>query len=130
MFKRALITGAIFGGLSVGLGAFGAHGLKSILGEYQLSIFETGVRYQFYHSLALLLTGIMYGFAPIRLFKVTTTLFTSGIFCFSGSLYALALMTAKGIGLGPLVFLTPIGGLLFIIGWVCMLIGALSIKKQ
>jgi len=117
MYKKALTAGAIFAGLAVILGAFGAHALKSILQDDQLKIFETGVRYQFYHAIALMVTGIVYASFPVKALKLATVFFNTGIILFSGSLYLMVLMSTKGLSLGPIGIITPIGGLFFILGW-------------
>lgn len=128
MYRKAIILGAIFGGLSVAFGAFGAHGLKTVLPEEQIRIFETAVRYQFYHAFALCITGILYAYHDSRLYKVATNLFTVGIIFFSGSLYLMSLLSTTGIGLGPVGIITPIGGLFFIAGWGCVLVGTVKGK--
>ena len=126
MYKKAIVLGTIFGALSVVLGAFAAHGLKAILPEDQLRIFETGVRYQFYHSFALLITGIMYAHLPSKMYRIATNLFMVGIILFSGSLYLMTAMSITGVGLGSIGILTPIGGLFFIGGWVSVLWGTVK----
>jgi uncharacterized membrane protein YgdD (TMEM256/DUF423 family) len=106
----------ISGGLSVVLGAFGAHGLKNKLSPEMLAAFKTGVDYQFYHSIALALVGlslITQGIDESRFLTWAFICFGIGIVLFSGSLYLLAL-TRKKI-FGPI---TPLGGLLFILGWL------------
>ena len=121
MYRQALIIGAVFACLAVVLGAFGAHALKALLNEDQLKVFETGVRYQFYHSIALLVTGIIYSSFPTKLLRLATTFFTIGIVFFSGSLYAMTLLSIKGMSIGAGGVITPIGGLFFILGWVLFL---------
>jgi uncharacterized membrane protein YgdD (TMEM256/DUF423 family) len=128
MYKPAITTGALMAAIAVILGAFTAHALKQILAPDQLAIFETGVRYQFYHSFALLLTGIVYLSYPVRQLRTASTLFLIGIILFSGSLYAMALMSISGMSLGPVGIITPIGGLCFIIGWLLLFFGI--IKKK
>lgn len=124
MAKNILQLAAILGALSVIIGAFAAHALKSHLDLNQLEIFKTGVRYQYYHTFAILGVGILCLHNPNRLFKFSAWSFLIGISLFSGSLYLLSSRFALGIEswtwLGPL---TPIGGLFFIIGWVLMLLG-------
>lgn len=92
--------------LDVALGAFGAHGLKNRLSPEMLAVFETGVRYQAYHALAILLVAALRG--PDR----AAWCFLGGIVVFSGSLYALALTGVRWLGA-----VTPVGGLLFLAGW-------------
>lgn len=124
MYKPALITGILLAALAVILGAFGAHALKQVLTEVQLQTFETGVRYQFYHSFALLVTGILFSSFPHKAVKLASTFFIIGIILFSGSLYALTLLKMNGqVGLGGLGMLTPIGGLFFIAGWLSLCAG-------
>jgi len=109
------LLGSILGGLGVGLGAFGAHGLRSVLGTDDLATFEVGVRYQMYHALALLAVA----WAASRWESVAVIaagwLFVAGIVLFSGSLYMLVMS-------GPrwLVWITPIGGLAFLLGWASL----------
>ncbi len=127
MYKPALIFGSLFAMLSVVFGAFGAHYLKTIFTPELLSSFETGVKYQMYHSLALLFTGII-SMNIHQKAKLITILFTTGIILFSGSIYALCILKSNlQIGLGGLGILTPIGGLFFIMGWGLL---ALNIAKS
>lgn len=113
-----LFTGALFGLLSVIFGAFGAHALKKRLSEDQLKSFETGVKYQMYHALALLIVG----------FNIQNNItniywsFTIGILLFSFSIYGLVLSDSKGKKLKFLGPITPIGGLFLITGWVLLLL--------
>ncbi|MBK8711607.1 MAG: DUF423 domain-containing protein [Niastella sp.] len=124
MHKSFLQIGAFLAALSVALGAFAAHGLKKIAQEHTVAIFETGVRYQFYHVLALILTGILYAHYPNKKITWAGNLFLTGIFLFSGSLYALTFLQVKGIqGLDAIGAITPFGGLCFIAGWVMLAIG-------
>jgi uncharacterized membrane protein YgdD (TMEM256/DUF423 family) len=110
--KVTLIVASIFAMLSVAIGAFAAHALKASLEPYALSIIETGARYQMFHALALMALASL----SLRLVSLSIVLpafcFSIGIVCFSGSLYLLALTSIKWV-----VFVTPLGGLLFIIGW-------------
>jgi uncharacterized membrane protein YgdD (TMEM256/DUF423 family) len=130
MYRTALVLGILFAGLGIVIGAFGAHALKPHLSESQLQVFETGVRYQMYHSFALLAAGMLYLAFPARPIKLATSFFLIGILLFSGSLYAMTLLKINGqVGLGGLGILTPIGGLFFILGWLMLLIGVLR-KRQ
>lgn len=127
MYKPAIITGAFFAALAVILGAFGAHALKQVLTPDQLITFETGVRYQFYHSFALLATGLIYMSFAHRQLRIATIFFNIGILMFSGSIYALVFLKMKGaVGLGGVGIITPIGGLFFIAGWIMVLLAALK----
>lgn len=124
MYKPAITAGAIFAALAVILGAFGAHALKEVLQPDQLQTFETAVKYQFYHSFALLGTGIIFSSFPFRQIRLASTFFIIGILLFSGSLYALTLLKMNGqVGLGGVGIITPIGGLFFIAGWLMLLWG-------
>lgn len=126
--KRWLSLGGVFCGLSVALGAFAAHGLKSLLSPYLLEVFTTGVQYQFMHGMAVLLCGVLLGFQvppkSQKYFSLAALCFIIGILCFSGSLYALALTGIKWFG--PI---TPLGGLLFMLGWGLFVYAALQVKE-
>ncbi len=109
---------AVSGFLCVALGAFGAHALRERLAPRALEIFQTGVHYQMFHSLALLMVGLLVLQCPPSTFNALNTiggLFTVGILVFSGSLYALAITDIKILGA-----ITPIGGLAFIAGWATL----------
>ena len=113
--------GAIFAALAVGIGAFGAHGLKPLLSEYQMAIFEKGVQYQFYHALALLLVSIRFGQTPNTAWLTWSGwLFVAGIIGFSGSLYLLACRDLIAIPVQWIGPVTPLGGLCFLAGWLCL----------
>ena len=122
MHKGFLKTAAILGALSVALGAFAAHGLKQILSADILQIFETAVRYQFYHVFALLATGILYATFPGKLMKWAGYLFIAGIILFSGSLYLLCYVKHNELPLNWLGAITPFGGAAFIAGWAMLFI--------
>jgi uncharacterized membrane protein YgdD (TMEM256/DUF423 family) len=127
MHKGFLRTAIVLGALAVVLGAFGAHTLKQFLSEKDLSPFETGVRYQFYHVFALLATTILYERMPSRWLRYSGNSFITGIILFSGSLYILTAMKATDtVGLKGIGILTPIGGVFFIIGWVFLFIATLK----
>jgi len=117
MRKTFLRTGSLLAMAAVALGAFGSHGLEAILEEEQLDTFAIGVRYQFYHALAILLVGTLSYFGRKKYLSYAGWLFIAGIVCFSGSLYLLSLEEIFRFPpqlLGPI---TPIGGLCFILGW-------------
>jgi uncharacterized membrane protein YgdD (TMEM256/DUF423 family) len=123
MHKGFIATGAFLGALAVGLGAFGAHGLKKIVPEETVQAFQTGVQYQLYHVLALLLAGILREKIFSKFLIRAGWFFISGILLFSGSLYFLTFLKATGTtGLNKIALLTPFGGLSLIAGWVCLLI--------
>ena len=129
MRKSFLLAGILLAGLAVALGAFGAHGLKKIVDEHSVETFKTGVQYQFYHALALILTGILSLNFPGKQLKWSGNLFIGGIILFSGSLYAITAFKAAAADvpkfIGPI---TPLGGVLFILGWLFLLIAVLSKK--
>ena len=130
MHKGFLKTATLIGALSVIFGAFAAHSLKQHISDYALSIFETGVRYQFYHVFALLASGILYKEFPNNFIKWSGKLFIAGIILFSGSLYLLAyIKAAVKPGYDWIGAITPLGGLCFIAGWVCLFFGIFK-KKQ
>jgi uncharacterized membrane protein YgdD (TMEM256/DUF423 family) len=104
--------GAIFAGLSVAAGAFGAHTLQSLVPANRLDVFETAARYQMYHGLALLLMAALWNVLNKRWASICTWLFTAGIVLFSGSLYALSLTNVTWLGA-----ITPLGGVAFLLGW-------------
>ncbi len=112
---------AIIGATAVAIGAFGAHGLKPKLDAYQLGIFEKGVQYHFYHSLALIAAAILLQMQPDNpYFRWAGYLFVAGIFTFSGSLYLLACKNLLPFGVSWAGPVTPLGGLCFIAGWVML----------
>jgi uncharacterized membrane protein YgdD (TMEM256/DUF423 family) len=124
MHKGFLRTAAALGLLAVALGAFGAHGLKKIVPAEAITTFETGVRYQFYHALALLAVGMLFEKFPVRSIRYAGICFITGIVLFSGSLYALTLLQATNtVGLRGIGAITPIGGVFFIVGWLCLFLG-------
>ncbi len=128
MNKRIILTATFFGAVAVILGAFGAHGLKSIISSQQLDIWQKGVEYQFYHTFALLYLSSFARFKH-KLIVLSFTFFTVGIFLFSGSLYLLALRDAYALSIAQYVGpVTPVGGLCFILGWVCLFLAALKHK--
>jgi len=116
--NRFIKIAALMGAAAVGIGAFGAHGLKPHLSEYQIAIFEKGVEYQFFHALAILAIGILLEKNPNNVWlRRSGWIFFAGIICFSGSLYLLAcrdLMPFSVTWAGPV---TPLGGLSFLTGW-------------
>lgn len=125
MTKIFLAIASIFGGLSVGAGAFASHALKDKLSERALEIFETAARYQIYHALALLLVALLINqteFSQPSL-VIAGWAFIIGIVIFSGSLYALSLTDIKVLGA-----ITPLGGLAFIIGWGALAYSSLNFK--
>jgi uncharacterized membrane protein YgdD (TMEM256/DUF423 family) len=127
-----LLVSAISGLLSVTLGAFGAHGLKKVVSPDMLSAYQTGVQYQFIHTLALLALAILMLIlaskpAVVNKLKLSANLMIIGILLFSGSLYTMTFMSVSGgfpAWLGPI---TPIGGLTFIMGWIFLMVAAFKL---
>ena len=110
--NRILVIGALIAGVGVAAGAFGAHGLRPILTDKMMAVFETGVRYHLVHALAMLIAGLSAQWFGHRIFVKAGWSFCIGILVFSGSLYTLALSDVRTLGM-----LTPFGGLAFLIGW-------------
>ena len=119
--KIILQLAALLGALGVAIGAFGAHGLRPMLeASGRFDTFETAVRYQFYHALALLAVGVLLQARPeLRLLSTTAWLWLGGVLLFSGSLYTLCFtgITKRGA-------VAPLGGLLLIAGWISVLLAA------
>ena len=116
--RRCIFWGALFGLSGVMIGAFGAHALKVLLTADQLTIYHTGVDYQFVHALALLLLGAIAQHHTPKAWQLAATLFIAGVFIFSGSLYLLVLTDTAWLGA-----ITPIGGMSFLAGWAALLWG-------
>jgi uncharacterized membrane protein YgdD (TMEM256/DUF423 family) len=125
MTQFFLTIAAIFGGLSVAGGAFGAHALKEKISERSLEIFDTGARYQMYHGIALLLVAILMSRleTPPTALLVSGWLFIIGVGIFSGSLYALSLTGIKSLGA-----VAPLGGLALMAGWGALAVAAATMK--
>lgn len=115
--KKTIITGAVFAGLAVLLGAFGAHALKDVLGRYA-STWETGVQYQMFHAVGILIIGLLMEKQTSRLYNWAAILFSVGIVFFSGSLYVLSISKVTVLGA-----ITPIGGICFVVGWFLLILG-------
>ena len=123
MHKFFLQIAAVAGALAVGLGAFGAHALKKMVSDVAVNIFETGVRYQFYHVFALALSATLYKEFTNKWMVWSGNMFILGMILFSGSLYVLTYIKATvKPGMDWIGIITPLGGLAFIAGWVCMLV--------
>ncbi len=121
MSRLLIFCGALCAALSVILGAFGAHGLKSRLPPEILATFETGVQYQFYHALGLILIGIVVQFTKASaMVTAAGWLMLAGIVLFSGSLYAICFSGIRSLGM-----ITPVGGMAFIVAGVLLAIGIL-----
>ena len=122
MLKFGLIAGSLLSMLSVVLGAFGAHYLKNTLNDYSLSVFQTGVLYQFFHSIGILVLVLLSKSINNLNLDLSIWFFTIGIILFSGSLYLLAITGLKWLGA-----ITPIGGMFFILGWMFLFMKSLKI---
>lgn len=125
--KGSIISGAVHGFLAVSLGAFGAHALENVLDEYGQGIWDTAVQYQMFHAAALVLIGILMSaklFGEVKQLKTAMICLNLGVVFFSGSLYTLALT-----GIGKLGAITPIGGVLFLIGWVMVIVATVKSAK-
>lgn len=127
MNRQITITASVLGMLGVIAGAFAAHGLKQYLSGQQLEVWHTAVQYQFYHVFALLFLAIID--RGDKLIRISYYLFSFGIVFFSGSLYLLACRELLGWGwitaMGPI---TPLGGLLFIVGWATLALAAFGTR--
>lgn len=124
--KEVLLTfGGIYGMLAVIFGAFGAHALKKTLDVEQLKSFETGVKYQMYHALLLIILGITFPFLETSQ-VIMGWCFILGIFLFSFSIYGLVLSSSKGKKLKILGPVTPLGGLLLVVGWILFTVNAVK----
>lgn len=120
MNRKLLILGSVLGAIAVLLGAFGAHGLKSLVDAEAQNSFETGVRYQMYHAfLALLLGGILD--TSERQKRIVFYLILIGVILFSGSIYLLATQEITHIDFSKIALLTPLGGALLIICWISLI---------
>lgn len=115
--KKTIIAGAVFAGLAVLIGAFGAHALKDVLGRYA-STWETGVQYQMFHAVGILIIGLLMEKQTSRLYNWAAILFSVGIVFFSGSLYVLSISKVTVLGA-----ITPIGGVCFVGGWFLLILG-------
>ena len=117
MNKIGLLFGIGLCGFSIILGAFGAHALKDKLSDYSMSIFDKAVLYQFFHAFGIILAIILEFLIMDLALSFSIWCFIVGIFLFSGSLYILAITDIKWLGV-----ITPIGGVMFILGWVIMFV--------
>jgi len=125
--KLFLILGTLLAALSVALGAFGAHGLKKLVDADTIGIYQTGVQYQMYHALALIAVGILAQRFESAFLNYAGFFFIGGIVCFSGSLYLLSSFRAMNKAVPGFVYpITPLGGILFILGWILLLFALLK----
>jgi uncharacterized membrane protein YgdD (TMEM256/DUF423 family) len=129
MHKGYFSAAALLAALAVALGAFGAHGLKKIVPPETVATFQTGVQYQMYHALALLMVALIFDKLSPKLMNRAAVCFITGIILFSGSLYLLTILKATDtVGLQGIGAVTPIGGLFFIAGWLFLVFSA--VKKN
>ena len=119
MERLFVMIGALSAGIAVAAGAFGAHALRARLEPRMLEVFETGARYQMYHALALLAVARVASRWPGSLVNTSGWLFLAGTLLFSGSLYAMAFTGVRALGA-----ITPLGGVCFIAGWICLALAA------
>lgn len=128
MKNKWLFIAGLSGFLCVAIGAFAAHGLSKVLEPKELAWIETGVKYQMFHTIAILAIGILQlcreALVTNKMVNIAAWTWAYGILLFSGSLYALALGVGKF-----LVWVTPIGGTLFLIGWLCLAYGGFKSKS-
>jgi uncharacterized membrane protein YgdD (TMEM256/DUF423 family) len=125
MARLWILLSACAGFTGVALGAFAAHGLKSQLTPAYLVVFQTGTHYQLIHALALFGVGLLAVLRPVPLLNCAGALFALGIVLFSGSLYALTLS-----GIGALGMITPVGGVAFLAGWLCLGLAAWKLETR
>ena len=131
MHKRFITTSALLGAIAVALGAFGAHGLKKIVPAETVQTFQTGVQYQMYHALALLLTGLLYEKCFQKFARIAGVLFLIGVILFSGSLYLLTAGKAAEIAsFDRSGIITPFGGIAFIAGWLFLFLAAMKKSER
>ena len=121
MDRLWLALGAFYGLVAVALGAFGAHALKGRLSVELAATYQTAVQYQFYHALALLAVGLLAGRGATSALNLAGASFAAGVLLFSGSLYALALTGTRALGA-----ITPVGGVMFLLGWIALIYSVLN----
>jgi uncharacterized membrane protein YgdD (TMEM256/DUF423 family) len=125
--KKIVVIAALLGAVTIAIGAFGAHGLKELVDAEALNSFETGVRYQMYHVIVLLVIGLT-PMISLKIKKRILFLFLIGILLFSGSIYLLSLKEVLPFNVKSIAFITPIGGLSFIFGWLYLSYQLFKIK--
>lgn len=125
MHRIFLLLGAAAGFLGVAMGAFGAHGLRATLDDYHLAVYRTGVDYQMWHALGLALIGVMLRqFPGMRLLATAGWFIFAGIVLFSGSLYILSIGGIRWLG-----WITPFGGMAFLVGWFLLGLAAWRLER-
>ena len=123
MIKTLLLFGLFFCGISILMGAFGAHALKDKLSEYSMSIYDKAVFYQIFHAIAILVVSILGQLFNTQDFNTSGWFFIIGILLFSGSLFILSVTRVKWLGA-----ITPIGGVMFILGWFLLFFKVFKIQ--
>ncbi|XCF06233.1 DUF423 domain-containing protein [Tamlana crocina] len=129
MSKKVLITASALGGLSIVLGAFGAHALKALISVESQNSFEIGVRYQMYHALFLLFVAVVPNISE-KTKNIMANLVLLGVILFSGSIYLLSTNVLTAFNFKTIGFVTPIGGLLLIAAWIVLLVNVIKIRKS
>lgn len=122
MKRKIISTALVLGVTSIILGAFGAHALKKHLTPEALNSFEVGVRYQMYHALFLLFLALVENVSD-TLKKMVFFSIVAGVVCFSGSIYLLSTKVITHVDISSFALVTPLGGLLLMLGWICLLVG-------
>jgi uncharacterized membrane protein YgdD (TMEM256/DUF423 family) len=131
MYKLFRVLGATLAGLAVALGAFGAHGLQQLTQEEKIiQTYQTGVQYQLWHAIALLIVGLPFFANRVSYFKWAGISFITGILFFSGSLYAITYLRLHQLPVGWWGPVTPLGGLFFILGWILLAIAFFTNEKS
>ncbi|MGO3706599.1 MAG: DUF423 domain-containing protein [Mesonia hippocampi] len=129
MDKKLLVLGSTLGFLAVVLGAFGAHGLEKLVTEDAINTFEVGVRYQFYHAFLALFVGVLGKNISARAKLFTFYGILIGVLFFSGSIYGLATNTLSAFDFTSIALITPLGGSVLILVWLCLIIQFIKIKS-
>lgn len=129
MKNKLIIIGSFFALTATIAGALGAHALKNIIPPSSLESFKTGVEYQMYHAIGLFFISILMNYHDEKILRWVGYVFIAGIVCFSGSIYALSTSSITGIDFSFLGPVTPLGGLLFMTGWILIIINFIKIKK-
>jgi len=127
--KKLMLSAALFGLMAVLIGAFGAHGLKQLISAEQIQSLETGVKYQMYHALFMLLLACISALKT-KTKNVLWYLLTIGIVLFSGSIYSLATNDLTSFNFKSIALITPVGGTLLIVGWIVLFVNVLKIKTK
>lgn len=128
MDKKIITTGAVLACLAIIFGAFGAHALKNILTFEALQSFEVGVRYQMYHALAMVFIGLSHQIPkPVK--NTSFGFFFWGVLLFSGSIYLLSFKELLAFPIEKIALITPLGGTLFIIGWIVFIVKIIRLKS-